>query len=683
VWLQPAGGGSAELPLKYVSALLRNIESLGFTFSKALIDLVSTLTVEELEAFYITLIGDLKQIVGAHVEYKPMYPDFPRQVMEATEAELYVNAVLHYLGDLTGNRIIPFYNKEKREPLQDQVKLRVIDVGTTEEFHAIFTQLLLSKTSISETDKADVEWFIRSYLQNAVVPLLPAVIPHKESAAFAVARILEYTTVESSFARAYVQTATDVLRVAVAMSRGDVSLSGNTRFRNFARRERRLLLELLENGSPIIEDMLRYKEVWIRLGERLHPFEFRNKFPASAEAFDIIRNNKPYRTFNSQVEEALHARNAEAAVQLLQRRPGELARRLDHLLRIAQHPQTVIDAFQASVASVSAPVLWQVLTHFTYRNTDRSLRVFFPKGDVGKAQAIPYALAALDTDVCEAVCKVCKAQLIARYSKLPALGKVYLDEGLRDFTVPFSLRSASKALKTISRGSRLALPEGNTIRFFIWWRDGNSRTDIDLSAVGLDDNHVLREQITYYNLRTLGGGHSGDITSAPDGASEFIDIDIEKFREFGMRYVLMSVNSYTHQPFCDLPECFAGFMVREFAESGELYEPRTVENKIDITSNTKVCIPLMIDLEERAVIWTDLALTHAPALNNVAGTSATISILSQAMTSLVKTSLYDLFAVHAEARGEQVFEKDGADVIFGVHEGLTPFDTEKILSEYL
>ncbi len=438
--------GKTGLPLKYVSALLRNIETLGFTFSKALIEQVSMLTVEELESFYITLIDDLKRIAGAHVEYKPMYPNFPRQVMEATEAELYVNAVLHYLGDLTGNRMIPFYNKEKREQLQDAVKLRVIDTGTAEEFQAIFTQLLLSKTSISESDKADVEWYIRSY-QNAVVPMLPPVIPHKESAAFAVARILEYTTVESSFARAYVQTATDVLRVAVAMSRGDVSLSGNTRFRNFARRERRLLLELLENGSPIIEDMLRYKEVWIRLGERLHPFEFRTRFPASVEAFDIIRNNKPYRTFNSQVEESLHARDVEAAVQLLQRRPGELARRLDHLLRIAQHPQAVIDAFRSSVAAVSSPVLWQVLTHFTYRNADKSLRVFFPKGDAGKAQAIPYTLPALDAEVCEAVCMVCKEQLVERYNKLPTLGKVYLDEGLRDFTVPFSLRSASKSFE--------------------------------------------------------------------------------------------------------------------------------------------------------------------------------------------------------------------------------------------
>ncbi len=70
-------------------------------------------------------------------------------------------------------------------------------------------------------------------------------------------------------------------------------------------------------------------------------------------------------------------------------------------------------------------------------------------------------------------------------------------------------------------------------------------------------------------------------------------------------------------------------MVRQYADSGEIYEPGTVENKIDITSNTRVCIPLMIDLEERAVIWTDLALTHVPLSNNVAGTSATYRHLAR------------------------------------------------------
>ena len=40
-----------------------------------------------------------------------MYPNFPSQVMEMEEAELYINAMMHYLGRWFGVRILPNYEK--------------------------------------------------------------------------------------------------------------------------------------------------------------------------------------------------------------------------------------------------------------------------------------------------------------------------------------------------------------------------------------------------------------------------------------------------------------------------------------------------------------------------------------------------------------------------------------------
>ena len=42
------------------------------------------------------------------------------------------------------------------------------------------------------------------------------------------------------------------------------------------------------------------------------------------------------------------------------------------------------------------------------------------------------------------------------------------------------------------------------------------------------------------------------------------------------RYVVTSINSFTEQPYCDLPECFAGWMARADTASGEVFEPRSV-----------------------------------------------------------------------------------------------------------
>ncbi|MCW7480013.1 hypothetical protein [Leptospira kanakyensis] len=101
----------------YISTLLKNVENLGYTFSAEIIEILRTYSVDEIEEFYREIIGNLKQLLGDHVNFKPMYPNFPRQVMEAKEAELYLNAWLHYFGDWLGIRILPQYLKEPRPTL--------------------------------------------------------------------------------------------------------------------------------------------------------------------------------------------------------------------------------------------------------------------------------------------------------------------------------------------------------------------------------------------------------------------------------------------------------------------------------------------------------------------------------------------------------------------------------------
>lgn len=672
-----------ELDDVYILTLQKNIENLGYIFSKEVTDVIKTFSINELKDFYIQLTEDLKIIVGAHMKYKPMYPNFPQQVMKAKDEELYINAMFHYLGDWIGTRILPKYEKKKRDALKDAVELKTINLGSIDDFQLLFTRLVGSKTSISDTDKEDIGWFIKEY-KDEIAHLLPKEIFLKENIAVVGKYLLEYTTLAEDFLKKNMKTSTDILRFITILSDGDVSLAESTKFKNLSKKNRRLLLGLLENCNALTEDMLRYKEQWKRVGEKLHPFEYKKRYPKSYDAFDVIRNNKPFETFNGKVEKLILEKDIKSLIALLKSRPGYFARRLDNLLRLSSKPKDVIESFSKIVNEISSPVLLQLLTHFQNRNQNKDMRVFFPKGNVAKVRAIENSLPKMDETVRQNVVNICKAALVERFKKLKPLGKVYLDKELKKYMVPFALRSTSKALKTLGRGSELSLPKGNTLRFFIWWKDGKDRTDIDLSAVALDKNHFFKTTIAYFNLRELGGYYSGDITSAPNGASEFIDINIDTFLESNIRYILMYINSYTQQPFCDLPECFAGFMVRQDANSGEIYEPRTVENKIDISTNTKMCMPLIIDLEKRKVIWTDIALAHRPSYsNNVYNNLSSISLMSRAMTSMVKPSLYELFQLHLEARGQKAETKKEADTIFSVKEGITPFDTEQIIAEFL
>ncbi|HRH43346.1 MAG TPA: TerD family protein [Pyrinomonadaceae bacterium] len=669
--------GNSELPINYVSAMLKNIESLGYAFSAELIERLQTLSLEDVTVFYNELVDGLKQLVGAHRIFNPFYPNFPKQVMEMAESRLYINALIHYLT----NRL-PNYVKEPRLILQDKIELKIIELGTKEEFEQIFTQIVASNTSISEQDKNDISWYINNYKEN-IFDLIPSEIPQKENLAYLGAEMF-FVEGATEFLRKHLKTATDILRLACAMCGGDVSLAKATRFVKISRRERKFLLELLESCGNLTEDMLRWKKRWIRLGERLHVGEFKTRFPRSFEAFDILRNNKPFQTFNGKIEGALLSKNSAQVVELLKPRAGDFARRLDQLLRLSETDAPfVLESFAELAPQVSTPVLLQVMTHFEYRNSPKSLRVFFPKGEVAKVQGIENKLPPFSFAIPKAVTAICEETLTARFAELPPLGKCFLDEKLKDYLVPFSQRSAAKALKTIVRGSKMMLPKTKVLRFFIWWKNGKYRTDIDLSAAMFDTNYNYVDVLSYYNLKGFGGCHSGDIVDAPEGAAEFIDVELEKLIEKNVRFVVMAINSFTNQPFCDLPECFAGWMARTHADSGEIFEPRTVQNKIDVASDTKICLPLIIDLAEKQVIWTDIALKKYPSWNNVANNLSGISLMLRAMTNLTKTTLYDLFSLHIKARGELVLGKKQANKIFSVDDGITPFQLDIIASEFM
>ncbi|WP_272038711.1 TerD family protein [Paenibacillus sp. JJ-100] len=691
--IQPNEQRQQQLSKKVLATALKNIESLGFTFSNDLMQAIRTLSEEQFEELMQQLVKDLQVMVGAHVQYKPMYAGFPQQVMEEDEAELYLNAIFHYLTHLT---LDDFDSSAMaagvRAPLLEQTKLKVIDLGNKSAFQKLIRQLIEAKGSISDTDKKDIQQVLKHADPSDVEVMLPEEIPFKENLGFVVAVLLKYELASMERIGSYFKTASDVLRLAVSWSEGDVSLATATPFRKFKRRERRLLLSLLEQCGSITEDMLRYKDRWIRLGEILHPSEYKLRYPRSQAAFDILRNNKPFTTFNGSVELAFEYRNIWSLIDLLSQRPGEFARKLDHMLRITEDEEYVLLAFGEVAAQVSTPVLLQVRQHFAQRNEAPDLRVFFPKGNVAKAYGIPNELPELNEAVCQEVVQLCEQALITRFSDFPALGKTYVDERLQHYLVPFSQRSASKALRTIVRGSRIPMGEGDTIRFFSWWKEGEvdgtstGRVDIDLSAVMYDENWNYVEHISYTNLRSVKykAVHSGDIVTAPYGASEFIDLHIPSIVNYGGRYVVTTLHSFTSHPYCNLPECFAGWMMRKKPGSGEIYEPSTVENKIDITADTQIAIPVILDLVERTIIWTDLALTRYPDYyNNVEGNQKGMVLMGKAMTSLRKPDLYDLFMLHAKARGELVDTKDGADTIYAVDEGITPYDMEHIMAEYL
>lgn len=675
----PMGTGGATRA--QVASAVREVAAFRCVLSEPLIEQIGMLSATELKYWLRGIVGVLRRRNGAHVHHRPFYPDFPEQVLTATEGELYLNAVMHYLT----LRRLPKTEESRPPLLEGNLIPWVIEPGSIPQFESLLEPLVSSRTSLSEEETADILWFVREYKRD-VFRLLPEDIPFREIRAQLGGALILHAAGDArvdAFLERNVETATDVLRLAVALSGGDVSLTtASTRFKTMKRAMRRLLLRLLDSISIATEDVMRHAERWKRLAEVLHPGDYADKYPRALAAITAARRDEAPATFGSRVETLLAQRDIAALTPILQSRPGEFARRLDVALRRTTGPESVLQAFEAVAAQVSSPVLLQLLAQVRAPRP-LPLRAFTPKGSFAKVYGIKDRREPITPEVLAHAAQICENALLVRFASLPPLGRCFIDPALSEYKVPLAQRAASKSLRTLVRGSRLPMPDTRFIRLFLWWKNGSQRTDIDLSAAFFDANFVFKQTVAYYNLKDFGGCHSGDITDAPDGASEFIDLDIDVLIEQGIRYVVTSINSYTEQPYCDLPECFAGWMARADTMSGEVFEPRSVFDRIDIASDTVICLPFVMDLQERRMIWADLGLTSSPRWNNVGNNLSGVSLMLQALVHTPRPDLETLFDLHVRARGERVISPQQAEAVFAPDQGITPFDTDLIRSRFL
>lgn len=665
-------------------SMIKNFEALGFSVSADLFGQMRLLSGAELKQFYKDVMPCLKEMVGADKTYLPMYPNFPQQVMDASDAELIINALVHYL---TFGALMPEYEKDERLPLIDDNKMALLSIGTHDDLMEVFANLVASKTSLSEQDKEDVETIMLDCAN--YYDYLPDEIPLKENVAFIGKLILEKAPIVSArYIQKYFNTATDVLRLVVALSDGDISLAARTECRSLKRKERRMIIDLLAGCGNITEDLFRYHAEWLYVARFLHPFEYTTPmYKDVIKAFNTLHNEKKPLMFAGKVQNAIVAKNMREAATLLKHRPGDFARQLDKVLRDATDKNYVVNCFKDIANEVSTPVLLQVYQHFVGRASEKKnpVRVCFPKGNLAKALVISNDLPDIDVKFCKAIQRICKDALVNNYMSKDFMGNVYIDPELKNFLVPFSQRSASKTAKSVVRGSKIPVKANATaVRGFIWWTNmddsngrsywDNSRVDIDLSAAIYDENWNYLEHVSYTNLRSAKykAYHSGDITNAGSvngkGAAEFIDVDIASVAKHG-RYIAYQINSFTRQSFASLPNVRFGWMEREDVNSGEIFEPSTVVMNMDVTAESTVAIPVIFDCWERKFIWCDMNLAMSQTRshfggNNLESNLKGVTATCYGMTHLNKANLFDLISFNAIARGNIVTDRNDADIIF-------------------
>ncbi len=582
--------------------------------------------------------------------------------------------------------------------------LRLLRLGTAlaADATSAVDALLARRTPLSPQDRYDLVTLLP--LTPAGRGLLPEDIPVRETKALVLGALVREAPPGLPLRDLLTErltTATDVLRLLAVIGGGDAGLVTPSRFTNVPRSLRRDLLSVLD-GLPtpfLVEDVLRHPTAWKRAAEVLHPFERHTRHPRAALAFAVLRDTpvdpgtafgaallgtaagypdavrvtgtriRPS-TWSGRLEQALAEGDAGRASALAGERPGELVRRLDVLLRL--HTGDVLvpelaSALRRGLPKVGPGPLLSALGALRVRTEDRAgeRRVFFPRGDVTRALSVPERRPALPTSLVSDVVMSLEGELLHRFAAGEPYELSVLDAGLADLVVPFTERTAAKALVTVGRGSTQALPEGGVLRLFLHWTEpqGN-RTDLDLSVAFFDAGWKFTGLCDYTNLvhGRDAAVHSGDLTSAPAplGATEYVDLDLERLARRGDVYAVPLVFSFNNIPFEELPDAFAGFMaLPAHGPRDASYDPRTVRQRFDLAGDSKVCLPMIVDLGRRRALWTDIHLPATGGFQSVRShggddLAVVAADLWQQFTSGGRVTLWDLSVWRAAALSSQV-----------------------------
>jgi hypothetical protein len=293
-------------------------------------------------------------------------------------------------------------------------------------------------------------------------------------------------------------------------------------------------------------------------------------------------------------------------------------------------------------------------------------RLYFPRGGTARLWAEPDHRQRLPGNLAADLDTAISGELLHRAGALRSVGTALLDAALADLVAPFTERTAAKALITLPRGSTQPLPAGRTMRLFLHWtQPAGTRVDLDLSVAFYDADGGYLGWCDYTRLRFGNNDavHSGDLTSAPAplGASEFVDLNVAALRKRGIRYATMIVFSYNDVPFDAMTDAFAGLMA-DPGHGGEPFEPKAVEQRLDLAGTVKVATPLLLDLQTGTMRWADAALVGSGTGHNVRRYSRTIGRLAAATDTYFsaghRVSLWELACWHAAVRANTVVVRD-------------------------
>ena len=605
------------------------------------------------------MIGDLSKRFGENVP-KPFYKGFPGSVRELTTEELLFDQLLHYsvtygLGDFEEPGHSVFEKDFERIAFREATEVKEFVVQTEEEaeetVQTIVNDLLAGSRPLSERQYALALAYILDH--DEVVPDIVS----KNT----LVRLLIDT---KRLSLADKMNLSDVMKVVDELNYRNYNNS-NPKKLNFKNQDRKFLTEILDRmfqGDRCdIRTCYEKKQLWNGFLHHIH-YQPENE---AASVFALTMREKGNASVYSEFEKLMRENRRQEAAKLLREKKGTsvLLRNLDYIISRMDNEET--EAFLSGFPKdCSVLILLQLLFRYESVSQGKGRTFRFSRHNLLKVHTeTPQEQDRRQSRLSEEQIKTLKSVIRSTLSERlkNRLGKVYVDPVMKNYALPFSESTSQGGFGVLSKGSRIHIGEGKKLRAFTYWEKVN---DIDLSVFALTEDGRRKE----FSWRTMAAQQSGaiifsgDETSGYHGGSEYFDINIPEFKEQypEYRYLVFCNNVFTGIAFS---KCFckAGYMLRDEEDSGEIYEPKTIESAFLVDCESTFAYLFGIDMIKNEFIWLNQARNSNA---QVAGSTSLTFLLDYFHTTEI-FNVYDFFKMMAEELVEDPME---AEIVVSDHE---------------
>ena len=607
-------------------------------------------------------IEDASSLIGKYVP-QAFYKGFPQSVLRMTPGELLVDQLISYLdtyglGNWDKTQHSRFEEDLERVAFHERTEIKEFECISEESAIKLLANYVDDLLQATRPLNNDMYNFITSYIYD-----YNYVVKNIRSKNTAIRLLID--TRDTQYAK-FIEL-NDILKV-VELIQYNADMEDykktwrmkkhslkNLNLKNQDRKFIAQLINLICKGDEI--DVFEKRQDWCGL---LHHIHFKPTTNNAALFTKAIRN-KEGRSVYSYTEKLIEESNPHLAAVMLANAKGSGAvlRNLDYYISRCKNKAQIERVLELAVSDNPIINIQLYLKYMQYDPSQVARTFTFTKNNMAKvhietSDEVIRRKSILNFEQALACKEAIKANIQNIYKN--TLGKVYIDPSFKNMALPLNQSTGNFDFGTMTTGSIIDIPKDKKIRCFTYWEKVH---DIDLSCMGLkeDGSTVEFSWRSMYDKQSNAICYSGDQTSGYNGGSEYFDVDIDKIRERypNMKYMIFNNNVFSGIKFSGCI-CRAGYMMRDKVDSGEVFEPKTVETAYTINCDSTFAHLFALDLINHKIIWLNVS---QDSMRRV-GACGQFQYLTKYFDITKYINVYDLFKMKAT---EVISDPEEADTI--------------------